>query len=71
MEKRSYFLTDEDLTCAICRDCNIEKDPRMLPCQPNFCFQCLIRLFRVSDGNLYPTLKKKSNCSSENLSKNN
>lgn len=41
MASKTYFIKEEDLVCAICLDCWVGNDPRILPCQHTFCFKCI------------------------------
>lgn len=44
MGENLFFLKKEDLVCAICLECWVGRDPRILRCQHTFCFECLEKL---------------------------
>lgn len=41
MDDNWYFINSKNFVCAICIEEWIDRDPRILPCQHTFCFECL------------------------------
>lgn len=51
MASSDFLISEEALECSICGDVYVDKDPRSLPCQHTFCFECL-ETFVQSSQNL-------------------
>lgn len=41
MASKFFFIDEDSVSCGICLECYVDKDPRILPCQHTFCFVCL------------------------------
>lgn len=39
-----FSISEDSLVCAICTFCCVGRDPRILPCQHTYCFDCIKRL---------------------------
>lgn len=48
MASAEFIISKDSLECSICAEVYIDKDPRTLPCQHTFCFECLQRFVKLS-----------------------
>ncbi|CAD5114633.1 unnamed protein product [Dimorphilus gyrociliatus] len=67
MATDSLQFEESALVCSLCLDFWVENDPRVLPCQHTFCFQCL----KMSPSNILttcPVCRTKVNIRKENIS---
>lgn len=49
MEK--YSISIESLICCVCHECWLDKDPRVLPCQHTYCFNCISK-FKINNSKI-------------------
>lgn len=69
MEFNRYFIDEENLICAICLECWVDRDPRMLQCQHTFCFECIQGLDIVDSHLTCPICKEKFQISRRKVGK--
>lgn len=54
-----FEISMEDVQCATCLDCWVDKDPRILSCQHIFCFDCISKFPKNFDQICCPLCKQK------------
>lgn len=73
MDEKLFVIKENDFTCTICLDQWINRDPRILPCEHTFCFECVKTVYETNSRLNCPLCKR--NCVLEkndinNLKKN-
>lgn len=69
MASNTYMVDEENLICAICLECWVDRDPRILNCQHTFCFTCIQRLDISNSYITCPVCKENFQVSKKNIGK--